>query len=152
MKTKISTDFQSCISARLKILPYSQENTCVGVYFWSLIFPEEILNGKLYFLCSDACNNFFAIHVTHAVIQYTVCKIQSLHTNKDHAGIRPFYTSIQRSYIDKNQYSIIITALTFDKNWSLSLNSKESLSYIVETLHMYETWVRVFLILHPSSN
>ena len=129
MKAKISTDFQICISARLKILPYSLENTCVGVSFWSLIFPEEILNGKLYFLCSDACNNFFAIHVTHhAVIQYTVCKIQSLHTNKDHAGMRPFYTFIQRSYIDKNQYSIIITALTFDKNWSLSLNSKESLS------------------------
>ena len=129
MKAKISTDFQICISARLKILPYSLENTCVGVSFWSLIFPEEILTGKLYFLCSAACNNFFAIHVTHhAVIQYTVCKIQSLHTNKDHAGMRPFYTFIQRSYIDKNQYSIIITALTFDKNWSLSLNSKESLS------------------------
>ena len=128
MKTKISTDFQICISARLNILPYSQESTCVGVSFWSLIFPDEILNGKLQFLFSDACNNFFAMHVTHAVIQYTVCKIQSLHTNKDYAGISPFYTSIQRSYIDKNQYSSIITALTFDKNWSLSLNSKESIS------------------------
>ena len=107
--------------------------------FGASYFLTKSLMENFIFLFSDACNNFFAMHVTHAVIQYTVCKIQSLHTNKDHAGIRPFYTSIQRSYIDKNQYSIIITALTFDKNWSLSLNSKESLSYIVETLHMYET-------------